>query len=201
MKTGIIGGTFDPIHLGHLAMAESVREIFELNEVLFIPSARPPHKTEKRVSQEAHRLMMTYLAIKSNPYFQLSAVEIMREGPSYTLDTVNELNKKFGKGMELFFMIGTDQLAELPTWYKSKELVSKVHFIAVTRPGASFDMAAIEEFFGESIMTHIHQITTPGLEISSTDIRERVKLGRSIKYLVPEVVEEYIKKERLYRDD
>ena len=198
MKIGIMGGTFDPIHFGHLAMAESVREIFSLDEVLFIPSARPPHKVEKIVTPEVHRLMMTYLATQSNDKFQVSPMEILRDGLSYTLDTINELEKKFGKDTELFFIIGADSMVDLPKWYHSRELVSKVHFIATTRPGVEVDLNEVKNFFGESAK-NIYQVAVAGLEISSTDIRERVKNGKSIKYLVPEVVEEYILKENLYK--
>lgn len=199
MKIGIMGGTFDPIHLGHLAMAESAREIFELDEVLFIPSARPPHKAERKIESEAHRLMMTYLAVKSNENFHVSPMEMLRDGFSYTLDTVDELERKFNHVAELFFIIGSDSMAELPTWHKSRELVGKAHFVAAERPGIEINLNEIKKFFGEESMAHIHKFTTPGLEISSTDIRERIKAGRSIKYLVPESVEEYIFREQLYR--
>ena len=194
-----MGGTFDPIHFGHLATAESVRENFALDEVLFIPSARPPHKVERHVTPEVHRLMMTYLATQSNEKFTVSPMEFLRDGLSYTLDTMNALVEKFGAAAELFFIIGADSMADLSKWYRARELVSKMHFIAMKRPGVEVDLPALTEFFGEESMTHIHQVETPGLEISSTDIRARVKAGRSIKYLVPEVVEEYIAKERLYK--
>lgn len=199
MKVGILGGTFDPIHFGHLATAESVRESFALDEVLFIPSARPPHKVERLITPDVHRLMMTYLATRSNEKFTVSPMEFLRDGLSYTLDTMNALIEKFGAAAELFFIIGADSMADLSKWYRARELVSKVHFIATKRPGVKVDFPALEEFFGEERMAHIHQVETPGLEISSTDIRARVKAGRSIKYLVPEVVEEYIAKERLYK--
>ena len=198
MKVGIMGGTFDPIHLGHLATAESVREIFQLDEILFIPAARPPHKVEKLVTPEVHRLMMTFLATQSNEKFHVSPMEILREGLSYTLETVNELHKKFGESTELFFIIGADSLKDLPTWYQSKELVQKCHFIATTRPNVKVGVTELKKFFGKLFKEKIHQATTPGIEISSTEIRRRVKEGLSIKYLVPEVVEEYIRKERLY---
>ena len=193
-----MGGTFDPIHLGHLATAESVREIFKLDEILFIPSARPPHKVERQITPEVHRLMMTFLATQSNEFFQVSPMEILRDGLSYTLDTMEALMKKFGAGTELFFIIGADSMADLSKWHKARELVSKVHFIATNRPNVEVDLAVLKEFFGAAAMEHIHQVSTPGLEISSTDIREKIKSGKSIKYLVPEVVEEYILKERLY---
>ena len=200
MKVGIMGGTFDPIHFGHLEMAESARETFSLDEVIFIPSARPPHKVENNVTPEIHRLNMTYLATHSNKFFKVSTMEIMREGLSYTLDTINALYKEFGADTELFFIIGSDSMADLPKWHRARELVQKVHFIAAARPGVKVNFEELENFFGEENMQHIHQIESPKLEISSTDLRERVRRGRSIKYLVPAEVEEYIYKENLYSE-
>ena len=198
MKIGIMGGTFDPIHLGHLAMAEAVRENFLLDEILFIPAARPPHKSSKHVTESRHRLAMTILATRSNKFFRVSDMEIKRTGLSYTLDTMNELHKNFGESTELFFIIGADSLADLSKWHAARELVAKCHFIATTRPGVDINFSAVENFFGSSAIEHIHRTTTPGLEISSTDIREKVRLGRSIKYLVPEIVEDYILRKGLY---
>ena len=198
MKIGIMGGTFDPIHLGHLATAEAVREIFSLDEILFIPAARPPHKIDKLVTDERQRLQMTKLATRSNKFFKVSDVELRRTGPSYTLDTMNALHETFGRSTELFFIIGADSLIDLQKWHAARELVAKCHFIATTRPGVDVNFSALEKFFGSSVVEHIHRVTTPGLEISSTDIREKVRLGRSIKYLVPEVVEEFIQREGLY---
>ena len=193
-----MGGTFDPIHLGHLATAEAVREIFSLDEILFIPAARPPHKLNRSITAEHHRLTMTKLATRSNKFFRVSDMELQRTGLSYTLDTVNELHKIFGQSTELFFIIGADSLADLSKWHAARELVAKCHFIATTRQGVDVDFSAVEKFFGSSAREHIHRVTTPGLEISSTDIREKVRQRRSIKYLVPEVVEEYIAREELY---
>ena len=198
MKIGIFGGTFDPIHFGHLATAEAVREIFSLDEILFIPAARPPHKLDRSITAEHHRLAMTKLATRSNKFFRVSDMELQRTGLSYTLDTVNELHKIFGQSTELFFIIGADSLADLSKWHAARELVAKCHFIATTRQGVDVDFSAVEKFFGASAVEHIHRVTTPGLEISSTDIREKVHQRRSIKYLVPEVVENYILKEELY---
>ena len=200
MKIGIMGGTFDPIHLGHLATAEAVRENFSLDEILFIPAARPPHKLGKFVTDEKHRLAMTILATRSNKFFKVSDMELKRTGLSYTLDTMNELHKIFGKTTELFFIIGADSLADLSKWHAARELVEKCHFIATTRQGVDVNFSAVENFFGKSAREHIHRVTTPGLEISSTDIREKIRRGRSIKYLVPETVEEYILREKLYDD-
>ncbi|MBR4643290.1 MAG: nicotinate-nucleotide adenylyltransferase [Selenomonadaceae bacterium] len=198
MKIGIMGGTFDPIHLGHLATAEAVRESFSLDEILFIPAARPPHKLGRPVTDEKHRLAMTILATRSNKFFKVSDMELKRTGLSYTLDTMNELYKTFGNSTELFFIIGADSLADLSKWHAAKELVEKCHFIATTRQGVDVNFSAVENFFGAAARKHIHRVTTPGLEISSTDIREKIRSGRSIKYLVPEAVEEYILKEGLY---
>lgn len=198
MKLGIMGGTFDPIHYGHLAMAESAREIFKLEEVLFIPSARPPHKVGRQIASEAHRLMMTFLATKSNPYFNVSPMEMLRDGFSYTLDTINELHRKFGDSTELFFIIGSDALADLSTWHNSKELVGKAHFLTATRPCTSLNFDSLVDFFGDVALSHIHQFDTPGLDISSTVIRDKIKAGKSVKYLLPEAVENYINNERLY---
>ena len=198
MKIGIMGGTFDPIHLGHLATAEAVREIFALDEILFMPAARPPHKLDKNVTDERHRLAMTILATRSNKFFRVSDMELKRAGLSYTFDTMNELHKTFGTSTELFFIIGADSLANLSKWHAARELVEKCHFIATTRQGVESDFSAAEKFFGAAAIEHIHRVTTPGLEISSTDIREKIRRGRSIKYLVPEAVEEYVLKEGLY---
>ena len=198
MKIGIMGGTFDPIHFGHLATAEAVREIFTLDEIIFIPAARPPHKLGKNVTDEKHRLAMTILATRSNKFFRVSDMELKRTGLSYTLDTVNELHKTFGDSAEIFFIIGADSLADLPKWHAARELVNKCHFIATTRQGVDIDFSAVENFFGSAAVEHIHRVTTPRLEISSTDLREKVRLGRSIKYLVPKAVEEYILREGLY---
>lgn len=198
MKIGIMGGTFDPIHFGHLATAEAVREIFTLDEIIFIPAARPPHKLGRNVTDEKHRLAMTILATRSNKFFRVSDMELKRTGLSYTLDTVNELHKIFGDSAEIFFIIGADSLADLSKWYAAQELVEKCHFIATTRQGVDIDFSAVESFFGAAAIEHIHRVTTPGLEISSTDLREKVRLGRSIKYLVPEAVEEYILRKGLY---
>ena len=198
MKIGIMGGTFDPIHLGHLATAESVRELFVLDEILFIPAARPPHKLARHVTDEHHRLAMTTLATHSNKFFRVSDMELKRTGLSYTLDTMNELHEQFGTTTELFFIIGADSLVDLSKWHEAKKLVERSHFIATTRPGVDVDFSATEKFFGSAASEHIHRVTTPAIEISSTEIRQRVKLGRSIKYLVPETVEEYILREELY---
>ena len=125
-------------------------------------------------------------------------MEMLRDGFSYTLDTVDELHRKYGESVELFFIIGSDSMAELSNWHKARELVGKVHFLAAARPGMKADFDEVKKYFGKDGAEHIHKFSTPGFEISSTGIRERIKAGKSIKYLVPEEVEEYIFREKLY---
>lgn len=197
-RIGIMGGTFDPIHLGHLATAESVRESLALQKILFIPAANPPHKTEKKITSSIHRLKMVELAIESNPDFEISTIEIERHGLSYSLLTIEELQARFDRS-ELFFITGADAVNELSTWYRAKDLIQACHFVAATRGGSMLDWISIEEFFGSAVRERIHEIQTPSLEISSTDIRNRVASGRSIRYLVPDSVAEYIAREGLYR--
>ncbi len=199
LRLGIMGGTFDPIHMGHLATAEAVWDAFGLDEVIFIPSAHPPHKQERKIIDPMHRLRMTELAIRGNPHFRISDLELRREGPSYTLDTVTALQASFGKDAELYVITGADAMNELFSWYHVKELLGKCHFIAATRQGTELDTAALREHFGALGESHIHQLDTPALEISSTDIRRRLRRGRTIRYLVPPQVEEYIEKEGLYQ--
>ena len=197
-RLGIMGGTFDPIHSGHLMTAEAVRDALSLSEVLFIPSARPPHKRGRDVAPAMHRLMMTELATRSNPYFRTSSMELRREGPSYAVDTVAELQRRYGSA-EIYFITGADAVNELATWFHAEELLTRCHFVAATRQGTELDADALAEHFGALGLGRIHRVATPALEISSTDIRRRIREGRSIRYLVPSEVEEYIEREGLYR--
>lgn len=198
-KIGIMGGTFDPIHIGHLVTAEAVRNEYGLDRVLFIPAANPPHKQGQEVTPAMHRYIMTAMATYSNPYFHVSSLELDRPGPSYTIDTIYELKRVYGKDTELFFITGADAIQEIPTWDRIEELLGLCQFIAATRQGCLPSVDNIKEYFGKLGKMRIHRLTTPELEISSTDIRERVKTGNSIKYIVPESVEHYILKEGLYR--
>ena len=196
-RIGIMGGTFDPIHLGHLATAEAVRESLNLQKIIFIPAANPPHKTEKKIASSKHRLNMVELATKSNPFFEVSAMEIERQGLSYSLLTINELREKIEA--EFFFITGADAVNELATWYRAKELLARCNFVVATRGGSSLNFKPLEEFFGAIAREKIHEIPTPALEISSTEIREKIALGKSIRYLVPDEIVEYIAREGLYR--
>ena len=201
MKVGIMGGTFDPIHNGHLIVAEAVRDNLHLDEVLFIPSARPPHKLGRDITSPEHRLAMTILATCFHQNFRVSTIEIMRKGPSYAVDTIDALKREYETGTEFYFILGADAALELSTWHNAQELIEKCNFIAATREGTNIDIKTIEAQFGDSARGHIQRVITPKIEISSTDIRDKLRRGRSIKYLVPDTVEAYIRKEHLYNDN
>lgn len=196
-RVGIFGGTFDPIHLGHLIVAETLMDEFLLDRVVFIPAAVPPHKLGQEISDARHRYMMTMLAICSNPQFQASDMEMRRTGPSYSRDTLAELIREHGGETEFYFIVGADSVASLHTWNRIEELLSMCHFIGASRPGCMPDMEEIRRRFGP-LAEKIHCLETPELEISSTDIRERIRQGKTVRYIVPEAVEQYIYKERLY---
>lgn len=198
-RVGILGGTFDPIHNGHLMTAEAVRDEYDMEKVLFIPAAQPPHKLGRKISSAEDRYMMTVLATCSNPYFEVSDIELRREGPSYTVDTVRALIRASGGDTDYYFIVGTDIIREIHTWERIEELLAICPFIAASRPGCRPDVERTRELLGDLGVRQIHLLNTPELEISSTDIRERVAEGRSIKYIVPPEVEHYIYKKGLYR--
>ena len=198
-RVGILGGTFDPIHGGHLMTAEAVRDEYHLDKVIFIPAAVPPHKQNQDVTEAMHRYVMTVLATCSNPNFEVSDIEMNRPGPSYTIDTIRELLERFGEDTEFYFITGADAIQEIHTWDRIEELLEMCHFIGASRQGCLPDVNQIKASFGELGKRKIHRLETPELEISSTDIRNRIKKGYSIKYIVPTAVEQYIYKQGLYR--
>ena len=196
---GIMGGTFDPIHYGHLVTAEEARCQFDLDAVIFVPSGKPPHKKDYSVSDAKHRYLMTVLAVVTNPFFDVSRTEIDREGYSYTIDTVKEFREKYPLA-EIFFITGADAILEILTWKKVEEVMDHCRFIAATRPG--YNLNDLDKKFKAILPEYSNRIETievPALAISSTDIRQRVAKDMSIKYLVPEAVEQYILKNNLYR--
>jgi nicotinate-nucleotide adenylyltransferase len=195
-RLGVMGGTFDPIHHGHLVTAEEARSQFSLDEVLFVPTGRPWMKAHDNVSPAEHRYLMTVIATASNPRFNVSRIEVDREGPTYAVDTLRQLQDEQGAGTELFFITGADAMLEILHWKEPEDLFELAHFIAATRPG--YDLARFE---AEEPSRHqnVSVMNIPALAISSTDIRERVREGRPIRYLVPEGVENYIEKAGLYR--
>jgi len=192
-RLGVMGGTFDPIHYGHLVTAEEALHQFDLEEVVFVPTGRPWMKEHEVVSPAEDRYLMTVIATASNPRFSVSRVEVDREGPTYTIDTLRAI--KDLTGADLFFITGADAVLEIFGWKDPQELFDMAHFIAATRPG--YDFAALEE--RAEAHDGITPMSIPALAISSTDIRARVAGGHPIRYLVPEGVVSYVGKAGLYR--
>jgi nicotinate-nucleotide adenylyltransferase len=198
-RIGVMGGTFDPIHYGHLVTAEVVRGEFDIDLVLFVPSGIPPHKDPRLVSPKEHRYLMTVFATLTNPYFEVSRVDIDREGETYTIDTLRDLRKLYGNETELYFITGADAIAEITGWKDAAELMKLAEFVAATRPGYQFDRNILDWFERRGKQLHLLQV--PAMAISSTDIRRRVQARKSIRYFVPEAVEHYIHKNGLYLQD
>lgn len=199
-KTGIFGGTFNPIHNGHLIVAESVREQFGLDRVLFMPSGQPPHKRNSEVLDPERRFEMVRLAVESNDYFEASRMEIDRSGFTYTVNTLTELRTEYGSETVIYFIIGADVVPELVAWKDFRKVFQLCEFIAVLRPG--FDKEAFRAEtcrISKEYGAVIHAADARLVDISSTDIRARCLAGKSIKYLVPDGVMEYIYKEGLYQ--
>jgi nicotinate-nucleotide adenylyltransferase len=191
-KIGILGGTFDPIHLGHLVLAEQVREKLKLDQVIFIPCLRSPHKTRQKLSPAKDRFQMIRLAVEGNPSFCVSDIELKRRGVSYTVDTLRRLKDVYSES-QIYFLTGSDVLNELGTWKDPERIYRLAKVVIATRPGFDeFDRR--NRFAKKSIVVPI-----TGIDVSSSEIRRRVKKGKSIEYLVPSVVEDYIEEKRLYR--
>lgn len=188
-RIGVMGGTFDPIHHGHLVAASEVAQSFDLDEVIFVPTGEPWQK--KRVTAGEHRYLMTVIATASNPRFTVSRVDLDREGPTYTIDTLREL-KEERPGAELYFITGADAIAQILSWRNHDELWKLAHFVAVSRPGHELDTADLPS-------ADVSQLEIPALAISSTDCRDRVRSGNPVWYLVPDGVVQYIAKHHLYR--
>ena len=197
---GILGGTFDPIHYGHLAAAECARDECRLDQIIFMPSARPPHKDLDGVLNSRHRCAMTSMAIKDNPAFTISEIELKREGLSYTVESIEAFLRDL-PGVELYFILGVDALLLLNTWKDVDRLATLCRFIVVTRPGYQLDKQA-ECFRSVPALfwTKVVFLAVPGIYISSSEIRQRVAQGKTIKYLVPPEVEQYIAEYHLYKD-
>ncbi|TET26190.1 MAG: nicotinate-nucleotide adenylyltransferase [Dehalococcoidia bacterium] len=198
MNIGVLGGTFDPVHTGHLVIAVATKIQLDLDEILFVPTGQPWLKANNYISPAEHRLHMVRLAIAAKPYFKLSTTEIERPGPSYTVDTITELKGKLGAQDELFFILGWDNLVQLPQWHQPSQLVKICRLVAIPRvgypvPDLDFLEAAIPGLSENTIL-----LNTPQIDISASQIRDRVRQGLSIKDLVPEAVEDYIKRHKLY---
>ncbi|MCL5021462.1 MAG: nicotinate-nucleotide adenylyltransferase [Bacteroidetes bacterium] len=191
MKVGFFGGTFNPPHIAHLVAAESVRDRLKLEKILFVPAAMPPHKIKEKIVPASHRLQMVKLAISGNPSFDCSDIELNREGPSFTIDTIRELKKSYSD-YDLYLIIGVDLLMDFETWKMPEEILKECTVVAMNRPG--FDLASVEK----NLLLRVELVNVPGIDISSTSIRRRVKSGRSIRYLVPLQVEDYIRAKSIY---
>lgn len=198
-RIGIMGGTFDPIHYGHLVTAEGARYELGLDRVLFIPAGRPPHKPDYHITEPWRRYAMTVSAVASNPFFEASPLEVERPGPSYTIDTVLSVQGLYPES-EIYFITGADAVLEILTWKNVEQLLSLCRFIAATRPGYQLDELWEKlDQLPQCCKQNILCMEVPALAISSTDIRQRVREGRPIKYLLPEPVEEHIVKYGLYK--
>jgi len=196
MRIGVFGGTFDPVHLAHLILAEQCREQARLDQVWFVVAARPPHKHEGELTPFAQRVEMLQLAIAGNPTFRVEELEKERSGPSYTADTLDELDR-LHPGNEWLLMVGTDTLRDLPTWYEPRRVVQRAALLVMARPGAALVPAGeLQAKLGASV--RMQRIEAPLIDISSRDLRGRVRQGRSIRYFVPRAVEMYVLEKKLY---
>jgi len=215
MRIGLFGGTFDPIHWGHLRSAEEVRESFALDRILFIPTAKPPHKRGQTKTSARDRLAMVRLALASNPNFRVSTVEINRPGVSYSIDTLRFFAARRRAGDNYYFILGLDAFREIETWKDFKQVFPLCNFIVTSRPGSrksnllSGISVAVRKLFCYDLKqrthrhrsgTTLHFLQLTDFAVSASDIRARVREGKSIRYLVPDAVEEYISKRGLYRE-
>jgi nicotinate-nucleotide adenylyltransferase len=200
MRVGIFGGTFDPIHSGHLVIAEAVKDQLNLAEIIFVPAGQPWLKADWPISPAQHRRAMLRLALAGKPYFKISDAELERAGPSYTVDTVEELRRKMGEDAELFFILGWDSLATLPRWHDASRLIRLCTLVAVHRPGYPRpDLKPMAKSV-PGVSRRVIFMTEPCVDISATDIRVRVRQGLPLTDLVPEAVARYSKENGLYRD-
>ena len=189
-RVGIMGGTFDPIHHGHLVAASEVAALYDLDEVIFVPTGAPWQKADRQVSPSEHRYLMTVIATASNPRFWVSRVDIDRGGPTYTIDTIRDIGEQ-RPGAQLYFITGADAMAQILSWKDAPELLNRASFVGVTRPG--YDLSDAHLPVDSAILLDV-----PAMAISSSDVRRRVRDGQPIWYLVPDGVVQYISKHRLY---
>lgn len=197
-RIGVFGGTFDPVHYGHLAIAEEARIALNLERVLFVPAAQQPLKHGHHAASALHRLAMARLACQSNSAFEVSTTEIERAGISYTVTTLEVLRTQLNA--ELFFIFGADALEDLPRWHRAAELPTLARLLAVTRPGTHVDLTALLKVI-PTLEGRVQLLEGPQLELSSTELRQRVAAGRPLRYLVPDAVVEYIERYGLYRHE
>lgn len=198
MRVGVLGGTFDPVHLGHLAIAEDVRIKLDLDKVIFIPAGQPRLRADEYLTPAIDRLRMVELATGDNPRFQVCDIEIQRSGPTYTVDTLVELGQRFGPDTSLYFIVGADILGQFHRWKDPEKVLEACHLVVVSRAGHQDDDWP-EWFQGaDSAKDKVTQLEIPMVDISGTEIRRRASLGESVRHLVPDLVAEYIQDRKLY---
>jgi len=216
MKWGLLGGTFDPIHIGHLRSAEEVRELFNLDRIIFIPASVPPHKATAGITAFSHRERMVRLAIEGNPYFSFSDVEYEREGKSYSVETIAHFQNEYGKDLEIYFIVGQDAFQAIKTWKEWERLLVMCHFVVMTRPGYekktlqgilppsfvdNFSYSEEDDGFRGPAGYAVYFREVTFLDISSSHIRHLAGQGKSVNYLVPDAVNRYLFQQRLYARD
>ena len=196
MNIGVLGGTFDPIHMGHLIVAEEARIKLRFREILFVPAGRPWLKLDRNITPADHRVEMVRRAIGDNPHFKLCTLEVERPGPSYTVDTLTVLRKQLGSEASFFFILGRDTLAGLPSWKEPKKLVQLCRLVVAPRLGSK-DLKHLETEI-PGLLDKVIQLDMPVIGVSSSGIRQRIAQGLSIRYLVPDEVEKYITEQKIY---
>jgi len=203
VRVGLFGGTFNPVHIGHLIVARAVFEHLKLERMVLIPSANPPHKSLEGVADAEDRLAMLRLAVTDEPGFDISGCEIERPGPSYTIDTIMAFRRELGDRAELHWLIGADSLSELAGWHRVGELVGICRIVTAARPGwESPDLSALIERVGEREVGRLRDdiLPTPRIDLSASEIRRRIREGQSVRWLVPAEVASYIVRRGLYTD-
>jgi nicotinate-nucleotide adenylyltransferase len=198
-RVGVLGGTFDPIHDGHLVAAQEAWHQLHLDYVLLLPAGDPPHKTGRPFASARDRVRLVELAIAGRAHLRVSRVDLERPGPHYTADALDLLRQELGREVRLFFIEGVDSLADISTWHQPERVLAAAELAVVGRPGYSIDLDALEARL-PGLSQRIHWVSMPALAISSTDLRLRVRTGRPISYLLPACVEAYIDEHHLYRD-
>ena len=196
VRIGVFGGTFDPIHMGHLIVAEDARAALELDKVLFIPAGQPWFKSYRQITEAHHRLAMVRLAVEDNPDFDVSDIEIRRSGPSYTVDTLAELHEQYANA-EFIVILGVDALREIDRWNQPRKLFELASVAGMARPGATVNLSVLHAAIPGS-SSRIQLLDSALIDISGTDIRRRVAAGRSVRYRVPAAVERYVREQGLY---
>lgn len=198
MKLGIFGGTFDPVHYGHLLLAETCRQELQLDSVRFIPAGSPPHKTTADITDGHARADMLRLAVSGYPEYVVDRRELKRRGPSYTVDTLAELKQEFPQA-QLYFLMGADSLRDVPSWREPERITQLATIVAVNRPGLPVpDADVVRQWCGDVLAQRIQVLSMPGTDVAATDLRERIRNGKGLRFLTPKAVEAFIDEHRLY---